>query len=227
MTIPNSKLNARGDHRLAAYAALAGAILATPSIPTADATIIWSGAVNINIPSTTSGIYLNVVTGVASSNPALAVGWDINPWSSSALNFFTPTPNPGGGTMAGTGNTYYNLELGFVVGPSSSFSNTGTVTINDNTPLNFNSSQNIFGFRFINEAMGGQIQYGWVQVALSDTAAGQPRSIIGYAYEDNGGPISGMVPEPATTSLVLMAAGSVGIRAWRKRENSRRRQPMV
>ena len=227
MNTKDTKVSAPADRRLAAYATLAGAILAAPSIPTAEAAIVWSGVVNINIPSTTDGIYLNVVTGVASSIPAVAAGWDINPWSSSALNFFTPTPNPGGGTMVGTGSTYDNLELGFVVGSASTFSNTGTVTINGSTPLNFNSSQNFFGFRFINEAMGGQIQYGWVQVSLSGSAAGQPRSIVSYAYENTGGPISGMIPEPATTSLLLMAAGSIGIRVWRKRENTRRRQSKV
>ena len=57
----NKKLN-RIDGRLAAYATLAGAALAAPAIPSADATIIYSGPVAINIPSTTAGVYLNVVT---------------------------------------------------------------------------------------------------------------------------------------------------------------------
>ncbi|HJX25616.1 MAG TPA: hypothetical protein VJ252_05630, partial [Chthoniobacterales bacterium] len=61
-------LGLRGNTRLAGYAALAGAALAAPAIPSADANIIWSGPVSINIPSTTSGIYLNVVTGVAGSS---------------------------------------------------------------------------------------------------------------------------------------------------------------
>ena len=56
----NKKLN-RIDGRLAAYATLAGAALAAPAIPSADATIVYSGVVNINIPSTTAGIYLNLL----------------------------------------------------------------------------------------------------------------------------------------------------------------------
>ena len=60
------------DGRLAAYATLAGAALAAPAIPNADATIIYSGIVNINIPSTTAGVYLNVATGVFNITPALS-----------------------------------------------------------------------------------------------------------------------------------------------------------
>ena len=74
------------DGRLAAYATLAGIALAAPAA--AEAVIIYSGIVNINIPSTTSGIYINLVTGVASTTPAGAPGWDINPWSSTTLNIW-------------------------------------------------------------------------------------------------------------------------------------------
>ena len=73
----NKKLN-RIDGRLAAYATLAGAALAAPAIPSADATIIYSGSVNINIPSTTSGIYLNLSSGVFRHGSGGAPGWDLN-----------------------------------------------------------------------------------------------------------------------------------------------------
>ena len=70
MNATNRKGIGRMDRRLSAYATLAGVALATPAIETADAFIIWSGPVNITIPSTTAGIYLNVVTGVFNSSPA-------------------------------------------------------------------------------------------------------------------------------------------------------------
>ncbi len=65
------------------------------------------------------------------------------------LNFFTPTPNPGGGEMAETGTTYFNLQPGFMVGPGSSFASVGTTTINTNTPFNFISDQNFVGFALL------------------------------------------------------------------------------
>ncbi len=52
------------DGKLATYATLAGAALAAPALaPNADATIVYSGPVNVIITSTTQGVYLNVVTG--------------------------------------------------------------------------------------------------------------------------------------------------------------------
>ena len=84
------------DGRLAAYATLAGAALAAPAIPNADAAIIYSGVVNLNIPSTTAGLYLNVFSGVSNTNPALVPGWDVNPFSATALSFFNPAAPAGG-----------------------------------------------------------------------------------------------------------------------------------
>ena len=210
---PRSRL----ERRITTYAALAGVTLA--AAPGAKAEIIYSGPVNINIPSTVTGIYLNVVTGQVGMSGAVP-GWDINPWSSTTLNFFTPTPNPGGGEMVGSGGTYFNLFPAGLIGPGSTFAATGTTTTNPSMPLNFNSALNIMGFRFINEAAGGQIQYGWVQISLSGTAAAQPRTILGYAYETTGAAISPPldIPEPVSIQLLALAAlGAIAIRAWRKR----------
>ena len=40
-----------------------------------------------------------------------------------------------------------------------------------------------------------------------------------YAYEDSGAGIQAGVPEPTTMALLgVMAAGALGVRAWRKRK---------
>ena len=222
MSLRNQRLSACVDRRLAAYATLAGAALAAAAIPSADAAIIYSGPVNINIPSNTTGIYLNVVTGAFSSNPSAVSGWDLNPWGSTSLNFFTPTPNPGGGEMLGSGSSYQDCDCGTLVGPAGPFTNAGQTTVSASTPLHFNSDQNFMGFRFINETAGNQIQYGWLQISLAGSAGAQPRTIIGYYYENSGAPISVgnlTCPEPSTTALLgVMAAGALGVRAWRKRK---------
>src|SRR5690349_5352518 len=78
-------LGLRLDRHFTAMSALAAAAAVGGAIRTTEAGIVYSGPVNINIPSTTAGVYLNVVTGVFNVAPASAPGWDLNPWSSSSL----------------------------------------------------------------------------------------------------------------------------------------------
>jgi MYXO-CTERM domain-containing protein len=189
------------------------------AVQSANAAVVLSGPVNINIPSTTAGVYLNVVTGVNSTVPASAPGWDVNPWSSSGLALFSPTAPAGGAYVvagtAGTTTTAVNLALGAPIGPSSNFGS-GTSTAGAAQAIwNLNSDQNLIGFRFQNEANGNQIHFGWMRVALGATAGGQTRTIVAYGYEDQAGVAIGAgVPTPGAASL-LGLAGLAGIRRRR------------
>ncbi len=221
----NQKLTSRIDGRLVAYATLAGAALAAPALaPTADASIVYSGVVNINIPSTTSGIYLNVATGVFATSPSGAPGWDLNLWSSSGLSIWannSASPNDGalsnftGGSSA---TAVDNLPFGTLIDGSWSYGRTNSAETTGATAFLFNSDQNLFGFTFLNEGTG-QLDFGWARISLSGTAASQPRTLVEYAYEDSGAGIPAGVPEPTTMALFgVMAAGALGVRAWRKRK---------
>lgn len=209
----------RVDARLAACAAAAGASLAVA--PSAHAAIVYSGAVNINIPVTIEGVYLNVVTGASGSNAASVVGWDVNPWSSDSLRFFS-SPSVGS-TYVGLSNNVFNLAAGTLINSGSGF--TGVTQSVLSTP-SFNSSNNFVGFQFQNEAAGNQTQYGWLQISLGATLT-SPRAIVGYAYEDTGAGINAgatgrtnSVPDEGNTVtlLALTALGAVGVRAWRQRK---------
>lgn len=180
----------------------------------ANASIVYSGLVNINVPSNVDGVYLNVVTGVSGSTSAGAPGWDVNPWSATELAMFTL----GAGRMVGSGTEYFNLGLDAIIGPGSSFAAAGVTHIAASTPLAFNSSFNFFGFSFLNE-LTGQLHYGWMRVELGASAFAQPRTIFEYAYESIPGvPIGFPIPAPSASLTALLAVGGVaGARSRRKR----------
>jgi len=222
---PNLTLLKRVDARLAAGAAVVAATLTGPALPNADAQIVYSGPVNINIPSNGIGVYLNVVTGVNNPNPSLVPGWDINPYGTASFILFNPsTPaggvyvvNAPGGTSATAPDNLANLGA-YLISAASGFGS-GTVEATGLTSLNLNSSNNIIGFRFQNEATG-IINYGWFRVSLAGTSGAQPRAIVEYAYDSTGvGILAGAIPEPTTFALLgMMAVGAIGVREWRKRK---------
>lgn len=214
--------------RLSTYATLAGVVLAAPALaPNAGAAIVYSGPINLTIPTTTSGIYLNVVTGVSATSPAAAPGWDLNLWGSGS--FFAWANNSASlndgviQDFAGGSSTTLvdNLPIGTPVNGTYSFGRTASIETTGTTAFTLSSSANYIGFRFLNEATG-QVDYGWAQISLSSTYNGQPRSVVGYAYENTGTAIlvgQTAVPEPTTTVLLgAMAAGAVGVRQWRRRK---------
>ncbi len=213
-------IHPRLDLRLAAYAA-AGVALAAPAMsPSAKADIVYSGPLTLNIPSTTAGIYLNVVTGVSATTPTGSPGWDLNPWGTGNLFLYGST---GGGVLDNlTGGSSVTLADNLPVGTSVTAAFTfGSVAVESTgaTAFNLSSSANYAGFRFLNETTG-VTDYGWVQFSISTTFIAQPRSIVGYAYDNTGAAIAvGAVPEPGTTAalgLGALALGAVGVRRLRQ-----------
>jgi hypothetical protein len=203
------------------FGALAAACAATglAAADTADAGVVYSGVVNINIPSTTAGVYLNVVTGVSNAAPASVPGWDLNPWSSTGLGLFNPAA-PTGGVYVGTaaaGTQASNLSPGTLIGPASLFGSNSSATANS-AVFNLNSSNNIVGFRFQNEANANAVHYGWMRVSLGAAHGVQPRAIVEYAYEDQAGvgilagalPVSGVCCRGATCNTTVSQASCTG-----------------
>lgn len=225
MSAANKLVIADGiDARLAAYVTLAGVVLggAAP----AKATLIYSGIVNINIPSTAAGIYINVVTGVFGITPASVPGWDINPWGSTSFNVWannSASPDSGIITNWPQGSSATLIDNLVLVAPegasypidsSWNYGRTNSIETTGANAFILNSSQNYVGFRFLNE-ITGQYNYAWAHFTLSSSFAGQPRTLVDYLYEDNG---NGIIPEPSTIALLaVMAAGAIGVRAWRKK----------
>jgi hypothetical protein len=192
----------------------AGALLAAA---TAQAQIVHSGPISLVIPATTAGLYINVITGVSNISPGSAPGWDINPWSSTGLGFFSPTAPVGGAYQMITGSTVQvaNLSFGAVVGAGSWGSGSGTGA--NAAQWNLNSSNNLFGFRFIAEP-GGTTHFGWARVSIGSAIT--TRSIVEYAYESTPGVSiqAGVIPEPGTYALMGLGLLGVALAARRQRK---------
>lgn len=210
----NRIFSAKLNKHFAAVGAAAAAITGVGMAEQANAAVISSGPVNIAIPATLQGVYLNVVTG-ATATAASFAGYDINPYQSSAtgpaMSFFTDatanasTANRG---YVATGTAANNLALGAPIGPAQTYA-TG---VSGGAAFGPGVS-GFLGFRFFNEG-AGQLQYGWARIERPGTAGGIG-AITEYAYEDTGGAIdAGVVPEP--TSLGLLAVGAAGLLRRRK-----------
>lgn len=215
-----SKISKRLDAHFVACAAAAGAAV-VGGVQKADAAIVHSGTVNLAIASTTNGLYLNVVTGAinepGNTAGSTVPGWDVNPWSSSTLNYFSPGAPAGGAYVQRTGGgATANLAPNTVIGPASVFGSSGA-NIAGNEPHVLNSADNIVGFRFQNEANGNATHYGWFRVSLSTALNAQPRVMVEYAYNDVAGEPIGAGQIPAPGSLALLALGAVGVAGRRRK----------
>ncbi len=196
------------SNRLAKHfgAAAAAAVV----VGSANAAIVWSGVVNLEIQSTTNGLYLNVITGAnnlpGGTGGSTVAGWDINPWSSTTLNFFNPSNPTGGVYMRASGTSgVSNLAAGTEIGAASTWS-FGTAQSTGANAFVLNSDDNLVGFRFLNEA-AGTIHYGWFRVSLGATLAAQPRILVEYAYESDAGVSiqAGAIPAPGAIALLGLA----------------------
>ena len=195
------------DARFASSAFIAVGAALCGAEQRADAYIVWSGIININIPSTTDGVFLNVITGQVGSSGPSTTGWDVNPYSGGGLQFFAAS---GGGYVSGLGtdsSLVDNLAFNTLIGAGQTFS-TGVASIESSgsTRFHFSSSQNLVGFQFINEATGNT-HYGWMRLQLWSGPGLQPRAIVEYAYETEAGVgiNAGLIPAPGAIALLGVA----------------------
>ena len=191
-----------------AFAALFGAV------PPCQAAIVYSPIVNLAIPVTSPGIYLNIQTGASGTSAAAVPGWDINVGGTSSLNFSTP----GGynfvrlNTAAPTAGPS-NLPVGFSVNANGmpavgTFPAASWIAGGAADGLTLNSAQNYIGFQF--EDSSSVTHLGCLLLSIGSSVTGSDRKIVSYVYNSEsittpGGASLFYIPSPGALALACQA----------------------
>ena len=190
----------RISNRLEKHLAVALTAAAGIAASSNAAVVAWENC-NLVIPNTIDGLYINVESRVSGSAGGVVAGWDINPYSATALTWFNAT---GTGMMRYPGVTSGsagNLAAGTVIGSTGSFGS-GSVVVGSN-PGNWQlNAVNTFGFRFV--AADGGTKYGYGTFLIGSAINGADRTITNLYYEDSGASIT-VVPAPGAIALLGLA----------------------
>ncbi len=146
---------------------------------------------NLSVPNSTEGLYVNLVSGVSAPNEGGAPGFDIDIYAAASTNpsgqlrFYWGPESSGGAGVALLADTYAVLAAGQLIGPNSLFTR---AAFTGNTAAWQAGVTGYLGLRFRNESAQA-IHYGWLQLSTS-AALGFPATINGWCYEDSGAAIS-------------------------------------
>lgn len=162
--------------------------------------------VNLAIPVTPAGLYINISTGVSSTTASGAPGWDINVGGTHTLNLVSPggynfvrlnlAPMSAGPSNVGDGFRISNMmpSASWIAGGSSD----GFIN---------NSSANYVGFQFVgNDSL---THFGWMQFSIGASVTGSDRKIVSYSYNTESSMTPGgnsiVVPAPGALALLALA----------------------
>ena len=150
---------------------------------------------NLSVPATTEGLYLNLITGVSGTAESQVAGFDIDIYAAVSTNpsgqmkFYWGQASNGGAGVVSSGDSYAVLLPNAIIGPDSTFSR---AAFTGDTSAWQAGAAGYLGMRFLDEG-SATIVYGWI--ALASTAPlGFPATIEGWCYEGGGTPI--VTPEP-------------------------------
>jgi hypothetical protein len=185
---------------------VAASVAASSLAFSSDAGVVFGSLqASINIPVTSSGLYLNMQTGQASYSESAVPGWDVNISGANGMNFISP----GGynfvrlNSAASTAGPS-SLGDGFVVGPQL----TGAQWIAGGAANGFSlqSSNNVVGFRFAGS--DGATRYGWLRISVGQSLTGTDRRVVEYAFEATPGQLI-VVPAPGAIALIAVSGATL------------------
>lgn len=193
----------RLEHHFAAAAAVCVAGMANAGV------VAWENC-NLLIPNNIDGLYINVESHATGTSGGATAGWDINPYSATALTFYNAT---GSGIMRLAGaTTPSNLALGTVVGASATFG-AGSASTSSTIGAWVLNGVNYFGFKFV--ASDGLTHYGFGSFSIGSALNGADRMITNLYYESVAGASITVAAVPAPGALALL--GVAGLVSRRRR----------
>ncbi len=174
--------------------------------------VIYSGPLNISIPESFDGVYIDIDTGASGSSTTVP-GWDVNPFFGGSVIAVNGSFQP---VADGPTNTsvIQRLDVDEEIDGSRIFMATPGGSSEHMGPASNQFKEGVesyFAFEFVPEGSSTTC-YGWV--SLEVTANNPGGRVTGWAYESTGAPIKvGAVPEPSA----LLLLGLVPVLAWRRR----------
>lgn len=181
------------------------------AIASTNAAIIWSGIVDIPIPSGLDGVYINIGTGnfQTTADDSFVV---------TNLNFYTggfalrssETFLPARAGVLGT-DAIVNVSLGSVVDSNLNFASPGVGVSNTHMGTGtgqFESGQEGY-LGFIYAEDGAPSYYGWMRATLTNNGIG---SVHEWAFEDSDPETAitvGAVPEPSVAFLAVLGCAGL------------------
>lgn len=203
-----NRIAKRLDAHFVACAAAGVAMLAAAE--KSQATIVYSGLMNLNVNNDFSGVYIDLVTHAAAGSSFAT--FDTNPFYGGGAIYAGSNGTMGDGT-----GLALNLALGTQIGTDLSSFYTGT----SDATVNFTPGvAGIYGVGFFNETQpGSPINFGWVRIIIGEPPfpGGTVGTIVDWAYEDSGASIQAGATAPAPGSLALLALGAVGLTGRRRK----------
>jgi len=150
----------------------------------ASGEVIYSNLLNIAIPKTNDGIYLNVLSGASGASPV--IGWHINPTFGGIHVYNSADFQPLRETASATG-MLSRFTAGGVIGSSSKFFMSGFGASGDHLGIGGTFTAGTEGFMGFSVVDGSNTNYGWMRVVFTGT--GTPL-IKDWAYDTGGGSIA-------------------------------------
>ncbi len=202
-----STLVNRLDVHFAALAAV-GVVAVVGGAQKAEAAVVYSGVLNTNIPNTIDGLYINLVTGAATT-PSNNPGYDLNPYVASGnWRNFGPSSDIGAASVISA------LTAGTPIDASGAYILQGGGT---GFAAGFGTTA-ILGIRFVRESDSATL-FGWVRLTLPGSpAATGAGTLVDYAYENTGAGINAGATTPTPTAgMAVLTLGGIGMLGRRRK----------